>query len=434
MKSTEPKSTRKNGKYDTKFTWRDHWYPVSLIEDLDPSETYSVSAMGRDIVLWKDRATGEWVALDDKCLIDWLPYRIDEEGHLQCSYHGWSFDRCGTSTRIPQAASEGPEARAVKSPRACATKLLLWYLRVPDDFESPEYSTVTHPKEICYTAMTRHEQNVSDPSHIDFVITKMVNQCCLGRNIWMSCNFSLGPQAGEDRAKPLAFQIGRQRSLGIRWSHAGNPKISAKFMRPATYLNKIEIDTKHSCPVGDQKWANGFVHSNCTDGSRETRSIVCSARNFIQLTLPGPAWWQIVPRWHEHWTSNKVYDGDMIVLQGQEKIFLSKSKEGSTDVNKEYTKLTFTPTQADRFVLAFRNWLRRHGNSQPEWYGTSIGLPPPSTILSKRQMLDSYWNTSRHQTESNSCSTRPHQRRPCIHLQRTAENFIFVDYVHSEID
>ncbi|KAL8088086.1 hypothetical protein AgCh_038013 [Apium graveolens] len=27
----------------------------------------------------------------------------------------------------------------------------------------------------------------------------------------------------------------------------------------------------------------------------------------------------VIPRWHEHWTSNKVYDRDMIVLQGQEK-------------------------------------------------------------------------------------------------------------------
>ena len=76
----------------------------------------------------------------------------------------------------------------------------------------------------------------------------------------------------------------------------------------------------------------------------------------------------------------------MIVLQGQEKIFLSKSKEGSTDINQQYTKLTFTPTQADRFVLAFRNWLRRHGNSQPEWFGTSSDQPLPSTILSKRKV------------------------------------------------
>lgn len=96
---------------------------------------------------------------------------------------------------------------------------------------------------------------------------------------------------------------------------------------------------------------------------------------------------QVIPRWHEHWTSNKVYDGDMIVLQGQEKVFLSKSMEGgSADVNKEYTTITFTPTQADRFVLAFRNWLRRHGNSQPEWFGTTNTLSLPSTVLSKRQV------------------------------------------------
>lgn len=95
----------------------------------------------------------------------------------------------------------------------------------------------------------------------------------------------------------------------------------------------------------------------------------------------------MVPRWHEHWTSNKVYDGDMIVLQGQEKIFLSKSAEGLEDVNKQYTKITFTPTQADRFVLAFRQWLRRHGNSEPEWFRSSKQQPLPSTVLSKRQVF-----------------------------------------------
>lgn len=98
----------------------------------------------------------------------------------------------------------------------------------------------------------------------------------------------------------------------------------------------------------------------------------------------------MVPRWHEHWTSNKVYDGDMIVLQGQEKIFLSQSMEGSEDVNEQYTKLTFTPTQADRFVLAFRNWLRRHGKSQPDWFGFSSQRSLPSTVLSKRQVHKTY--------------------------------------------
>lgn len=121
--------------------------------------------------------------------------------------------------------------------------------------------------------------------------------------------------------------------------------------------------------------------------------------NIIELQLFSSEIWldwhlicnshQVVPRWHEHWTSNKVYDGDMIVLQGQEKFFLSQSKGGSGDVNEQYTKITFTPTQADRFVLAFRKWLRRHGNGQPDWFGTVNQQPLPSTVLSKREVRTS---------------------------------------------
>lgn len=101
---------------------------------------------------------------------------------------------------------------------------------------------------------------------------------------------------------------------------------------------------------------------------------------------------QLVPRWYEHWTSNLVYDGDMIVLQGQEKIFLSASKESSADVNQQYTKITFTPTQADRFVLAFRTWLRKFGNSQPDWFGSPSQEAVPSTVLSRRE-VKVFWVT-----------------------------------------
>eukprot|EP01018_Ginkgo_biloba_P021501 Gb_37383 [translate_table: standard] len=202
----------------------------------------------------------------------------------------------------------------------------------------------------------------------------------------------------------------------------------------------------------------------------KTRSIVCSARNFFRFTMPGSAWWQLVPRWHEHWTSNKVYDGDMIVLQGQEKSFLANAGNGASDVNEQYTKLTFTPTQADRFVLAFRNWMRRYGNGQPEWVGpVTSGQPLPSTVLSKRQMLDRY---EQHTLKCSSCKKAyesfeivqkfllattvafaasagiPPEMKLKIILASAAvlsagfaylvkdfqKNFVFIDYVHAEID
>ncbi|XP_021899120.1 pheophorbide a oxygenase, chloroplastic [Carica papaya] len=374
----------------SKFCWRDHWYPVSLVEDLDPRLPTPFQLLGRDLVLWFDKGSRQWVAFDDKCPHRLAPLsegRIDENGHLQCSYHGWSFDGCGSCTRIPQASNEGPEARAVRSPRACATRfptmvsqglLFVWpdengWERanatkppmLPDDFDKPEFSTVTIQRDLFYGYDILME-NVSDPSHIDFAHHKVTGR--------------------RDRAKPLPFKLESSGPWGYAGSNDGNPRISAKFVAPCYAMNKIEVDTKLPI-VGEQKWTIWICSFNVPMAPGKTRSIVCSARNFFQFSMPGPAWWQLVPRWYEHWTSNKVYDGDMIVLQGQEKIFLSKSMESADDINKQYTKLTFTPTQADRFVLAFRNWLRRHGNSQPDWFGNTNMQPLPSTVLSKRQVL-----------------------------------------------
>lgn len=53
------------------FSWRDNWYPVSLIEDLDPALPTPFQLLGRDIVLWFDKSRGEWVAFDDRC-----PHRL----------------------------------------------------------------------------------------------------------------------------------------------------------------------------------------------------------------------------------------------------------------------------------------------------------------------------------------------------------------------
>ncbi|KOM50629.1 hypothetical protein LR48_Vigan08g145600 [Vigna angularis] len=371
----------------SKFTWRDHWYPVSLIEDLNPLLPTPFQLLGREIVLWYDKSTSQWEG------------RIDEDGKLQCSYHGWSFDGCGSCVKIPQAASEGPEARALRSPKACATRfptlvsqglLFVWPDEngwekasaskppmLPDDYENPEFATVNIQRDLFYGYDTLME-NVSDPSHIDFAHHKVTGR--------------------RDRAKPLPFKMDARGSWGFSGANEGNPKISAKFVAPCYYMNKIEIDTKLPV-VGDQKWVVWICSFNVPMAPGKTRSIVCSARNFFQFTVPGPAWWQVVPRWYEHWTSNKVYDGDMIVLQGQEKIFLSQTKEGG-DINKQYTSITFTPTQADRFVLAFRNWLRRHGNGQPEWFANISNLPLPSTVLSKREMMDRF---EQHTLKCSSC-------------------------------
>lgn len=48
--------------------------------------------------------------------------RLDEKGHLQCAYHGWSFDGSGRATHIPQLEPKA-EATACASRRSCAVSL-----------------------------------------------------------------------------------------------------------------------------------------------------------------------------------------------------------------------------------------------------------------------------------------------------------------------
>lgn len=55
----------------SKFTWRDHWYPVSLLEDLDARVPTPFQLLGRDVVLWFEKSSNQWVAFDDKC-----PHRL----------------------------------------------------------------------------------------------------------------------------------------------------------------------------------------------------------------------------------------------------------------------------------------------------------------------------------------------------------------------
>lgn len=47
--------------------------------------------------------------------------RIEEDGTLLCSYHGWRFQGDGECTRIPQSLDAKAEATACSSGRACAT-------------------------------------------------------------------------------------------------------------------------------------------------------------------------------------------------------------------------------------------------------------------------------------------------------------------------
>ncbi|CAI5514788.1 unnamed protein product [Closterium sp. Naga37s-1] len=414
------------------FVWEKNWYPVALIEDLDPSRPTSFQLLGRDLVIWRD-SQGIWRAHADRCPHRLAPLsegRLDENGLLQCPYNGWSFRGDGSCAVIPQASDTGPESRACSSSRACVASypalvsqglLFVWPEegrwedalaveppRLPDVFEDEGFSSVTIQRDLYYGFDTLME-NVSDPSHIEFAHHKVTGR--------------------RDRAKPLPFTITSSGPFGFAaTTDTGTPatstpakstdtrthdttpagdgstaQISSWFMAPCSFFSRIDLYP--IIPViGRQHWQLWICSFNVPMGPGKTRSIVCSARNFARLTVPGGKWWQLYPRWLEHLTSNLIYDGDMIVLQGQEKVL--KGGEGEEEGGGvPYSKLTYTPAAADRMVLAFRNWLRRYGGGEPAWdpsltAGPGGAAPLPSTVLSRKEMLD---RLGQHTEKCSSC-------------------------------
>eukprot|EP00850_Spirogloea_muscicola_P004621 SM000020S05971 [mRNA] locus=s20:166436:168539:- [translate_table: standard] len=422
--------------------------------------------------------------------------RLDDKGQLQCSYHGWSFRGDGSCALIPQAAQEGPEARAAANPRACTISfptrvsqglLFVWpnesgwhqaaateAPKLPPVFDDPAFSSVSIQRDLYYGYDTLME-NVADPSHIDFAHHKRQQE---NAQDVLACLVSQ-VTGRRDRAKPLPFVVEESGLWGFRGTSDANPKISSNFQAPCYFVNTQHshmccvacrrIDLKVKLPfLGEKEWQIWICSFNVPMAPGQTRSIVISYRNFARWLMPGPKWFQVVPRWWEHMTSNLIYDGDMIVLQGQEKQLHSADK----DISKDYGKLTFTPTAADRFVLAFRNWLRRNGGGEPQWApGSKLpGVPLPSTTLSKREMMD---REGQHTNKCSACrgalkglrklragltgaavllgglASLPAdiQQRACIaglavacagaayYIKKSLEQrLIFVDYVHAHIE
>eukprot|EP00439_Symbiodinium_sp_Y106_P023783 s1101_g2.t3 len=107
-----PPATTLNPEEDVKtdswgeiFVWQKAWYPMAVIEDLDGTRPTKLQLLGEDLVAWVD-GDGEWRVFEDRCPHRAVPLsegRIEKDGTLMCSYHGWRFNGEGKVTAIPQA-------------------------------------------------------------------------------------------------------------------------------------------------------------------------------------------------------------------------------------------------------------------------------------------------------------------------------------------
>ena len=156
----------------------DQWYAVAKSVQVKPGRPHAVTALGRDLVLWRD-AGGTL-----KCLEDYCPHRGARLSrgevlgdHIACRYHGVTLDGAGTIVRVPampDCALEG--RRPVESfPVAEAADAIFVYfasaerpeaqpLVLPEEFSNTEWSSI-----LCVSPWSCNYRyaldNLADPMH-----------------------------------------------------------------------------------------------------------------------------------------------------------------------------------------------------------------------------------------------------------------------------
>lgn len=372
-----PQGLPAGGPDPQRFEVAEAWYPVAYVEDLDPVLPTRFTLLDQGLVIWWDPKGDIWRVFEDKCPHRLAPLsegRVNEAGLLECPYHGWAFSGEGTCEHIPQQAAD---TEAHRSSRACAVALpaivkqglLFVYpgkaenapqvavpIIGPVEEDPDGWVMLNTFRDLPYDALTLLE-NVLDASHIPYTHHKTVGN--------------------RDNAAPMVTEMVDFSKQGFRVRWPEGPR-------------KGKLGTQHTVFV-----APGLMYQDLTSKQfGRTLTVVYATpirkgecRLFARFPfkfsakLPG-LFIQLTPRWFSHIGNNGVLEDDQIFLHIQER---ELEKAGP----KPYAQACYLPTQADRYVIAYRKWL---SDFQADPF-PGQPLPP---ALPTAALLDRYQSHTQH--------------------------------------
>jgi len=375
------------------------WWPVAVTDFLDASRPHAFTLMGQDLVLWRD-GSGEWRAFDDACPHRLAPLsegRVEEDGTLLCSYHGWRFDGDSNCTTIPQAEKE-KEASLCSSPRACATSYptmteggVLYVFGVPgaDGLlmsvnkkprrvpEANNEGAVLFPysfRDLPY-GWEAFVENVTDGSHVPVSHHNVIGNrytdpgpIATMANVHRPLSDEEGFHIGGHNFKPPSL-------MTLALSKSGK-------VEPDETNVLLELNVVPTKPGWCRLIGRNIILPKPGKSGKDGKGFGI----FTALTNP--------PAWLLHVSASFFLHQDMVLLHHQEKLL---AKRGG-----DYLSSTYIPTMADRATVAFRRWLRRngamdsHGQYAVPWElasGTEPSLPPRQLDLEvggKERLFDVY--------------------------------------------
>jgi len=380
-----------------KFDWFGCWYPVSVVETMDRSRPHALQLLGLNLVAWNDgpmldgrKQPGRWQVFADACPHRLGPLsegRVEADGSLLCSYHGWRFNGTGACVDLPYALPE----QAQRHCRSCRSRCDAFPTRVEDgllwvfprtgpmaeaEAEAAELPLISelHEPALAGRWNWRIPAGVRDfPCGWDAMVENTLDPA----HFCSAHHGTLGNRYTDPA--PYVFQTTRPVDLATGFaldSELGQlefvPPCLVKYTPDyaAMPFNGSLVIATYCVPTRPgwvRPLANVLVDREAALGSTLSERA-------LRLFMGG---W--TPYWLGHVLSSVVLHQDAGLLYKQYRNLRERGMANPAFGTEavRYEQLVFCPTSVDKGVLQFRRWLHKAGGSIP--WACEDALPPRGT-------------------------------------------------------
>eukprot|EP00775_Hariotina_reticulata_P012636 gene12636-12765_t len=387
----------------SKFSWAANWYPVHVLDQIDPSRPHAIELLGKQLVLWKD-GSGRWNCFADACPHRLAPLsegRLEADGTLQCSYHGWRFDSSGRCQDIPQAVDDKAKATACNSTRSC------------EAFHSGALGRPGNWYRRCM-AMSLESllENLNDPSHLPFshhnltpMLQRKGGKAMPFRSVVDSIPTGSSPE--EQEARPQYCLSDRAPLSAYQFPSVMSPEGVVAYSPPSLVIYNYKLQSGHTIHTELLAVPAGPGRSTVYTGSVTSSQVQqVTVFDLVKVLFTAPKslpillarrMFQQAPAYQGHLFSSKLFDQDNVFVAMQDHI-LSQRGGGSA-----WQDAFYMPTPCDGSVVAARRWLT--GALQQPLSSSStmkaadvICNPKGARQLTKQEINDRFQQHTQHCT------------------------------------
>ena len=370
---------------DEEFNWFKTWHPLVPVEYLDPEKPHQFKLLGMDIVVWNDgeidksplfgqkknrpkgskKKIGQWRAFVDQCPHRKVPLsegRIEDDGSLLCSYHGWRFDGQGDLIDIPQFSTKeeleniqrNPKSKCNSFPVQISNGVLFVWPDASDDSKIQSLLT-----DVPILKPDASEENIwygpwnfrELPYGHDFFIENVVD----GAHVGISHHNVVGNRYGNQQMSMKTGKSLTKEGFSVK-NIVGSGESETSFNAPGQVIIESPFGNDGACQyleLYSSPSRPGFSnHVGRLVIVKDKSGKMPSA--FKMFTAP-------MPIWLNHITASLFLNQDSLFLHAQERTMAHNKQYRASDpsVTEDNYADAVLPISVDKGVILFRTWMKR---------------------------------------------------------------------------